>query len=51
MTATMVHDGQPVRDRFKNIDDNAELGIMKGKLASTVPGRSALYFHLERVTN
>jgi hypothetical protein len=27
MTATMVHDGQPVHDRFKIIDDNAVLGV------------------------
>ena len=33
MTATMVHDGQPVHDRFKIIDDNAVLGVIKGKLA------------------
>jgi hypothetical protein len=46
MTATMVHDGQRVHDRFKIIDDNAVLGVIKGKLAlDPSSGRSALHFH------
>jgi hypothetical protein len=35
VTATMVFDGQPVHDHFKKIDDNAVMGIMNGKNAST----------------
>ena len=31
VTATMVYDGQPVHDHFKQVDDHTVMGIMNGK--------------------
>lgn len=49
-TATMVYDGVPIHDHFKEIDENTAMGIMNGKAAldtRTGAGRH-LYFWLER---
>ena len=47
VTATMVFDGQPVHDHFKQIDDDAVLGIMNGKNA--LGNGPYAYFCLDRV--
>jgi hypothetical protein len=47
VTATMVYDGQPVHDHFKQIDDNAVMGIMNGK--GVLDNGRYYYFYLERV--
>jgi hypothetical protein len=51
VTATMVYDGQPVHDHFKQVDDHTVMGIMNGKGVIDVQdgvGRY-FYFYLERV--
>jgi hypothetical protein len=51
ITATMVYDGQPVHDHFKQVDDDTVMGIMNGKGVIDVRdgvGRY-FYFYLERV--
>ncbi|MGW0567564.1 MULTISPECIES: DUF4334 domain-containing protein [Streptomyces] len=46
-TATMVYDGQPVLDHFKQVDDTTLMGIMHAK---GVPDEGPFYyFFLERV--
>jgi hypothetical protein len=47
VTATMVYDGQPVHDHFKEIDDNTVMGIMNGK--GVLDNGRYYYFYLERV--
>lgn len=47
VTATMVYDGQPVHDHFKQIDGDAVMGIMNGK--GVVDNGRYFYFYLERV--
>ncbi len=47
VTATMVYDGQPVHNHFKNIDDDAVIGIMNGK--GVLDNGRYYYFYLERV--
>ncbi|MEU8627102.1 DUF4334 domain-containing protein [Streptomyces sp. NPDC048669] len=47
-TATMVYDGRPVFDHFKQVDDTTLMGIMNAK---GVPADGPFYyFFLERVT-
>lgn len=46
-TATMVYDGMPVLDHFRNIDDDTLLGVMNGK-AMVLDGGRHFYFGLER---
>jgi hypothetical protein len=46
VTATMVYDGQPVHDHFKQIDDDAVMGIMNGK--GVLDDGRYYYFFLER---
>ena len=45
--ATMVYDGQPIHDHFKQIDDGAVMGIMNGK--HVLDAGRYFYFYLERV--
>jgi Domain of unknown function (DUF4334)/GXWXG protein len=47
LVATMVYDGVPIHDHFKQIDQSTMMGIMNGK-AALDNGRH-LYFYLERV--
>lgn len=47
IVATMVYDGQPVHDHFKQIDDDTVMGIMNGK--SVLDNGRYYYFFLERV--
>ncbi|MBQ1090050.1 DUF4334 domain-containing protein [Streptomyces sp. B93] len=46
-TATMVYDGQPVLDHFKQVDDSTLMGIMNAK--GTPAEGPFYYFFLERV--
>lgn len=46
-TATMVYDGQPVFDHFKQVDDTTLMGIMNAK--GVPPEGPFYYFFLERV--
>ncbi|MFD7699243.1 DUF4334 domain-containing protein [Streptomyces caelestis] len=46
-TATMVYDGQPVLDHFKQVDDTTVMGIMNAK--GVPPEGPFYYFFLERV--
>lgn len=46
VTATMVYDGQPIFDHFKQVDGNTLMGIMNGKRQRN--GAGFLYFILER---
>lgn len=46
VTASMVYDGQPVIDHFKQVDDTTVMGIMNGK-GGVIDGRH-LYFYLDR---
>lgn len=46
-TATMVYDGQPVLDHFKQVDDTTLMGIMNAK--GVPPKGPFYYFFLERV--
>ncbi|MER6346302.1 DUF4334 domain-containing protein [Streptomyces sp. NPDC001595] len=45
-TATMVYDGRPVLDHFKQVDDTTLMGIMNGK--GIAPEGPYYYFFLER---
>ncbi|KHL18851.1 GXWXG protein [Mumia flava] len=45
-TATMVYDGQPVLDHFKQVDESTVLGIMNGK--GVLDDERHFYFFLER---
>jgi hypothetical protein len=47
-TATMVYDGQPVLDHFKQVDDTTLMGIMNAK--GTPAEGPFYYFFLERVS-
>ena len=47
VTATMVYDGQPVHDHFKQVDDRTVMGIMNGK--GVIDNGRYFYFFLERV--
>ena len=51
VTATMVYDGQPVHDHFKQVDDQTVMGIMNGKGVIDFQDGVARYFYffLERV--
>ena len=46
VTASMVYDGMPIHDHFKEIDENAVLAITNGK-GALHEGRH-MYFYLER---
>lgn len=46
-TATMVYDGQPVLDHFKQVDDTTLMGIMNAK--GVPPEGPFYYFFLDRV--
>ncbi|WP_369221377.1 DUF4334 domain-containing protein [Streptomyces sp. R39] len=46
-TATMVYDGRPVLDHFKQVDDSTLMGIMNAK--GVPPEGPFYYFFLERV--
>ncbi|MEW1658869.1 DUF4334 domain-containing protein [Streptomyces sp. NPDC093707] len=45
-TASMVYDGQPIVDHFKQIDDSTLLGVMNGK--DVLDDGRYFYFLLER---
>ncbi|MFE7165919.1 DUF4334 domain-containing protein [Streptomyces sp. NPDC057616] len=48
VTATMVYDGMPVFDHFKQVDDDTLMGVMNGKAATVAPDGHLFYFGLER---
>ncbi|WP_435178999.1 DUF4334 domain-containing protein [Actinacidiphila sp. bgisy145] len=48
VTATMVYDGMPVLDHFKQLDEGTLMGVMNGKRAGAPADGRLLYFGLER---
>ncbi|MFE9093364.1 DUF4334 domain-containing protein [Streptomyces sp. NPDC007264] len=48
VTATMVYDGMPVFDHFKQVDDDTLMGVMNGKAAAVSADGGLFYFGLER---
>ncbi|MFD1663436.1 DUF4334 domain-containing protein [Streptomyces caeni] len=48
VTATMVYDGMPVFDHFKQVDDDTLMGVMNGKAAAVSADGHLFYFGLER---
>ncbi|MCX2732731.1 DUF4334 domain-containing protein [Saccharopolyspora sp. NFXS83] len=48
MTATMVYDGRPVFDHFKQVDPDTLMGIMNGRPEQVLDDGHFYYFLLER---
>ncbi|MCT2543633.1 DUF4334 domain-containing protein [Streptomyces atratus] len=48
VTATMVYDGMPVFDHFKQVDDSTLMGVMNGKAGVLSESGHLFYFGLER---
>jgi hypothetical protein len=48
VTATMVYDGMPVFDHFKQVDDGILMGVMNGKAGGVSASGHLFYFGLER---
>lgn len=48
VTATMVYDGAPIFDHFKQVDATTVMGIMNGKPSLVLDGGQHYYFALER---
>ncbi|GAB2684349.1 DUF4334 domain-containing protein [Saccharopolyspora gloriosae] len=48
VTATMVYDGRPVLDHFKQVDPNTLMGIMNGRPEQVLDDGRFYYFLLER---
>lgn len=48
VTATMVYDGQPVFDHFKQLDADTLMGIMNGKPSLVLDNGEHFYFALRR---
>ncbi|WP_067687270.1 DUF4334 domain-containing protein [Nocardia jejuensis] len=48
VTATMVYDGRPIFDHFKQLDDTTLIGIMNGRPDLVLADGRHFYFLLER---
>lgn len=48
VTATMVYDGSPIFDHFKQLNNTTLMGIMNGRPDLVLSGGEHFYFRLER---